>query len=102
MGKTRWRDVSVLDSKKNFLAIRVSEYNLSLRLRLPGRLGSIFMSGIWGKQHTMDSIFNANGRLIRYPELRSAVAERISLEMTDPEARRRGVPQSKADDVLPA
>jgi hypothetical protein len=33
----------------------------------------------------MDSIFDANGRFIRYPELRSAVAERISLEMTDPE-----------------
>ena len=33
----------------------------------------------------MDHIFNADGRLIRYPDLRSAVAERISLEMTDTE-----------------
>jgi hypothetical protein len=33
----------------------------------------------------MDRIFNADGRLIRYPDLRSAVAERIFLEMTDPE-----------------
>ncbi len=56
----------------------------------------------------MDHILDADGGFIRYHDLRSAVAERISLEMTDPEVwllrnlRRMTVSEIKCFDPFAA